>query len=66
LRLVTGKGMRLTSLIEYFLMAERVGFVSENPAHVNDLGLFSISQITRTAQKPEYQVQNRYSACGTI
>jgi hypothetical protein len=31
-------------------MAERVGFVPENPAHINNLGPISIAQIARTAQ----------------
>ncbi len=31
------------------------------PAPINNLGQFSIDQSARNAQKPEYQVQNRYS-----
>ena len=46
----------------YLELAERVGFVPAAPAPINDLGLIGTAQTRQNDAKPEYQVQNRYSA----
>jgi hypothetical protein len=45
-------------------MAERVGFVPDEPAHINDLGPFPISQIARNTQSLSIRykkVQHKHS-----
>jgi len=43
-------------------MAERVGFVPDDLAPINGLGLIETARTAQIHSKPEYEVQNRYSA----
>jgi hypothetical protein len=43
-------------------LAERVGFVPREPVPINDLGVIGTARTSQIHSKPEYQVQNRYSA----